>query len=982
MSINRKEFLHTLKVCGIAVIILLGLVFMTLTTLGGFEPIIHQVTADDAWWDTDYAYRKAIWIDARTISENLEDFVVMVHIGGEFYWVLAQNDGDDIRFANATGTEYIYELSSWDYENDAFFWVKVPYITASSIEDNYFYMYYGNSTVSSAENPTAVWSEYVLVHHIEEAAGNIMDQTMYDNDGINENSFAYSKPGLVGECGKGDHEVMDAWYSILDQSGTELDFGTNNMTIEVVTKGQSDQSHVPGDESVLIYAKGDSGGDWELSLADNTGRADFWIYDGVNQPRVTGTTSMYTNNQGWSYIAAVRVNASKLYIYVNGTEEDNTVDTCGSIRNNPDYGFCGSPTPGSRGADGYYEEVRISNMSRSAEYIEAENMNLFGEFALWTIENRAVEITDMEGCGDWVFAQEKYYTFQADVFHASSTDEIDTVKIAFTDGVHWVNATYDHQTIEWSLDDGSDVVNIKAGTTASDGNLLTTTFPLFFKSGILDALDVDIWLWANATNAEYCYWKDMEVDYFNIYNLGGFPTLTTSNDAGRVIGGDLMELYAYNNSWAQADIFFRKLQGVHFYVRVEGNKVQWDEYESDEIEITYSMSFCPDGEDWIKGWKLVLTNYDTWIRTGWFGMDAFFIVWNASWYDRDSVTGGWNLTKSDTFSSFPVWNGTDNFYTSLWIDFWFNKVNASTVVGARVNSEYYGIYNTGSFIWSEDWEPYLGNTTQSMYFEDLKNTAGQIFSSRQIKMMNFTARVEQGANARNNSVILKDYDILNWKIAGGGMEGIDTPIFVASKMPSMPSSGFLDALAAALSGVFNPIIDAFVWAGLEAWGILVEFLDSIASWLGFPNAFSNFASYIVTLFSYVGTAMGQMSTMLTEIFTFFTGPIVLFLTFIGQFFSSVITTLTTMINIMRGVYGGGVDIITYFPIADLITLFFVFSVPVYLLTAFATKGIGEVWRIISTVMDVLLYFINLFIRVINFVINMISSLVEAIPVVE
>jgi len=139
-----------------------------------------------------------------------------------------------------------------------------------------------------------------------------------------------------------------------------------------------------------------------------------------------------------------------------------------------------------------------------------------------TPENYDVIITDMEGCGNWVFSQESYYTFQAEYWDGDGWAELDTCKIGFTDGVTWVNASYDVSENEYTLESGDEIVRLKAGSmTVADANLLQVTFLIYFQNKVLDAYNVDIYLWCNATSGSEDGWDLIAEDYFNIYNLGG-----------------------------------------------------------------------------------------------------------------------------------------------------------------------------------------------------------------------------------------------------------------------------------------------------------------------------------------------------------------------------------------------------------------------------------------------------------------------------
>jgi len=111
-----------------------------------------------------------------------------------------------------------------------------------------------------------------------------------------------------------------------------------------------------------------------------------------------------------------------------------------------------------------------------------------------TPENNAVTITDMDA-DNWVFSETNYYTFQARYWDGDGYADLDTVKIRFSDGFTTITLIYDRVTGEWSLESGSDVVRLKAGTmTIIGSNMIQVTFLIYFQNTVLDALDVDLFM--------------------------------------------------------------------------------------------------------------------------------------------------------------------------------------------------------------------------------------------------------------------------------------------------------------------------------------------------------------------------------------------------------------------------------------------------------------------------------------------------------
>lgn len=706
------------------------------------------------------------------------------------------------------------------------------------------------------------------------------------------------------------------------------------------------------------------------------GYLKFNVYDGTNDLYVTSPSSNY-NNDVWHHVIAQWERGDAAYLYVDNVLVNSTTDIIidpvvneWSVTIGIDNDFSNNPF------DGFLDEIRIYN--RVINVTERTHSWVYGEAHY----------------DNYVYANEDYYTFQAIYSpywagtNTSDITDLDTVMIGFTDGWHWLNASYDIAGDEWSLlGNSSDYITLKRGTSSYTGGNLTVTFPIYFTSSIIDELNVDIYLWCNNTDGTETDWELKAVDYFHIYNLGGQAEYSSYGTAGRITGGDVLEIYANNASWCQANITFRKLQSVHLYVRVEGNKDQWDLHEGDLKNITFGMYVCPDGDDvWVEGWKVVLEQLDasTWIGKDWLGQRAFYIVWNASWYYKTNAASGWTHVITDTFSSFPVWNGTTNFYTSLWVDFWFNKINGSRLVGGRVNSEYFGIYNTASIVifgWGTNFEAYLGNVTQSMFFHNLEDDSGDVISSKQLKLMKFFARVEQGVNAnRDNAVTLRDYDIFSLRIAPNEMEGIDTPIFVASKMPSMPSTGFLEALFGGFTIMGKTISEAITLGALWGWNIFVDFLDSVASMLGSPNFFSNLFSYISSFGGWMVSGFGYLITLITGFFGLVTASMSKFLTIITTIFSGWVDIVGVFVNFLDGIYTSGFHvyndyIVTWLPLIPIGLL-------IYLYFRFAEDGIEAVYRDIQIILNIFMFFINIFITIIQITITIISTIIESIPVVE
>jgi len=164
------------------------------------------------------------------------------------------------------------------------------------------------------------------------------------------------------------------------------------------------------------------------------------------------------------------------------------------------------------------------------------------------------EITDMEGCGSWLFCEEKWYTFKESIFTATP-QLIKNVTIAFSDGWHWANSTYDHVTkATWQVGESSDYIDARvAQEVETAGVSLVVYRKVHLKITLLDVLGVDVYMRVSYTDGSADPWVLVGSDYFNIYSLGGLGELDVFGSGGRTIGGDIFEIWA-GGVYTPADI--------------------------------------------------------------------------------------------------------------------------------------------------------------------------------------------------------------------------------------------------------------------------------------------------------------------------------------------------------------------------------------------------------------------------------------------
>ncbi len=356
----------------------------------------------DGWYSTDWKYRRKISFKKINTQKN---FPVLISLTTKnFDFKNAKEDGSDIIFISSDNqTELEAELVSWE-NNKATLWVNIPELKVDT--NTYFYIYYGNQTDYKFQSRQTVWdSNFLIVNHLNSTTEE--EQTIYKNSGVN--GFD-AKPFEFDGSTEKKESLLD--YGIeLDGSGSHLQINHN----EQLNLGKVEDSYTV---EALIYYTGDN--------AHNivTKGQEFWG-NGINalnlsiapssvgldrqqKPLFGFSTSSEENfyaggdkdfrlsEPGWYYVTGVKDTVTKSdIVFVNGKQISNTQYQTDKPATREEPIRIGSNI-GGEGFRGIIDEVRISSSARSAEWIELQKLNLFGE--LITIEP---EVTVYPNTGSW-----------------------------------------------------------------------------------------------------------------------------------------------------------------------------------------------------------------------------------------------------------------------------------------------------------------------------------------------------------------------------------------------------------------------------------------------------------------------------------------------------------------------------------------------------------------------------------------------------
>ena len=289
-------------------------------------------------------------------GSSVEEFPVLVRLNKDWFdFTKAKANGEDVRFTNASGAPLAYQIEQWDAaKGEASIWVRVPKIEGNARQE--IRMLWGKADASSESNGKAVFNEsngYLSVFHmgdvVTDEAGSVETKdvgTTATAGMIGAARHLAGKQGIFcGEkienypVGAGPH-TTEAWIRAEKSNGQALAWGNEQGQGKVVMHFMS-PPHV---KMECYFSGADVASQGRLPMNE-------WIH------------IVHTYQQGDSRI------------YVNG-ELSNTSKT----PNAP----LAIKTPARLYIGGWYnnynfigdiDEVRISKVTRSAEWVKLQHEN-------------------------------------------------------------------------------------------------------------------------------------------------------------------------------------------------------------------------------------------------------------------------------------------------------------------------------------------------------------------------------------------------------------------------------------------------------------------------------------------------------------------------------------------------------------------------------------------------------------------------------
>lgn len=320
-----------------------------------------------AWWNATWQYRAPCYVNT-TVASSLADFPVYCVVDTSALIAVGKMNTScqDLRIVNASETALSYEIENGTCNTTAtIIWARIPATNASG--NTTLYAYYKADGVSDGQNASGVWipGNYASVYHFGSNA-TLIDSTGHNNL-ANDTATCIYRNNLTALGGEIDFKNNCYYHK---NSPINLATGTGNSS-ETVFMRSGGLTAGNSWDAIYDYGTASSGNARGLVLKSGT-FADY-RYDTYSNTWGSGIAVDITNtfdkmNLNWNGTnTTFTFKNSSLSTKATGTV---TISNTGSTFLY--VGATGWSSATQKITNATISEVRLSNVSRTADWINAE----------------------------------------------------------------------------------------------------------------------------------------------------------------------------------------------------------------------------------------------------------------------------------------------------------------------------------------------------------------------------------------------------------------------------------------------------------------------------------------------------------------------------------------------------------------------------------------------------------------------------------
>jgi|GEM_PF-7111584 len=341
--------------------------------------------ASSAWYGSSWLYRKKITIDKTKVTGALTNFPVLVSITSTDLTKTGKTDGTDMVFTDGSQQKLNYEIESFDKTTGKLIaWVNVSSLSITTNTD--IYLYYGNSSASDQQNKTAVWdSSYKGVWHMKETSlvsgGMLADSTSAVRN-MTLSSTGGTAASMAGQVGQGVNLTGGTQYGGYYAATSQVSgMGTANTTLEGWVNINSFLNSDANETGLFGLPQGSYPYHYNTLKINSTGSFKARL---GGEGEYSSNTSAVPAGQ-WNHVAAV-YDHTNLKIYLNGTEAV-TSPLNRSLVDDVFYLNCIE-----RCSDARYDELRVSSVARSADWVKTQYNNQSSPGTFLTVSSQEIYV--------------------------------------------------------------------------------------------------------------------------------------------------------------------------------------------------------------------------------------------------------------------------------------------------------------------------------------------------------------------------------------------------------------------------------------------------------------------------------------------------------------------------------------------------------------------------------------------------------------
>ena len=310
----------------------------------------------------DFAKKMTLTPSATVLAKigesTFENFPVLVRLPAEASALLQSANGTDLFFTDKNDASLPFEVDTFDPAGETLVWVKVPSLSSATELTAYF-----GGAANVDNDPTAVWTNYAGVWHMNEASGTVADATGNGLGASPAKATAVSIAQTAGAVGTARQTATsDVKDYLTIPNYNSLGVG-GNFTFSCFYDATARKGY---DRLVSRKEKHDAGNGWEVEMANASNKLSA---RGASGTSITGTFSDLVSS-GWMRFAFV-YSGSTLTAFLNGSQIGTGTITAATDNGKPLSIGCDSD--GSEAYFvGYVDEARLRKGAASAAEVALE----------------------------------------------------------------------------------------------------------------------------------------------------------------------------------------------------------------------------------------------------------------------------------------------------------------------------------------------------------------------------------------------------------------------------------------------------------------------------------------------------------------------------------------------------------------------------------------------------------------------------------